>query len=57
LPSLCLALVDDKDEATAGVVSTQAELRARNHAKESLGFNFIASASAAFASGALSTAA
>jgi hypothetical protein len=32
-----------------GVVSTQAELWARNHARESLGFKFIASANAAFA--------
>jgi hypothetical protein len=40
-----------------GSVSTQAELCARNDAKDNLGFNFIASARAAFACGALSAAA
>jgi hypothetical protein len=40
-----------------GSVSTQAELCARKNAKESLGFKFIASAIAAFASGILSAAA
>jgi hypothetical protein len=40
-----------------GSVSTQAELCARKNAMESLGFNFIASANAAFALGILSAAA